>query len=187
MAGKGFADVTTSAKVGSLQKGHAVAFADMDNDGDQDIYIEMGGAYIGDAYQNSFFMNPEQNDNNWVSLDLEGAATNKAAVGSKIKLTFTENGKKRSVYRIVSSGGSFGSQPFKREVGPGQAKTIDEIEIRWNGSGKVQKLQNIAANQFLKIREGMATPEKVLIKKLTFKQGHSHEMPVCVPVVKASI
>ncbi|GGH29929.1 hypothetical protein GCM10007423_17700 [Dyadobacter endophyticus] len=187
IGGKGFADVTTSAKVGSLQKGHSVAFADMDNDGDQDIYIEMGGAYIGDAYQNSFFMNPGQSANNWISVNLEGVAANKAAVGSRIKLTFTENGQKRSVYRVVSSGGSFGSQPFKREIGLGQARTIDEVEIRWNGSGKVQKLQNIAANQFIKIREGAAAPEKVLIKKLTFKHSEKHEAPVCLPVAKASI
>ncbi len=184
--GKGFADVTTSAQVGSLQKGHSVAFADMDNDGDQDIYIEMGGAYVGDAYQNSFFMNPGQNDNNWISINLEGVTANKAAVGSQIKVTFTENGKSRSVYRNVTSGGSFGSAPFKREIGLGQARMIDEIEIRWNGSGKVQKLQHIAANQFIKIREGSG-PEKLLIKKLTFKQSHNHEMPVCLPVVKASI
>jgi hypothetical protein len=184
--GKSFADVTTSAQVGSLQKGHAVAFADMDNDGDQDIYIEMGGAYIGDAYQSSFFMNPGQSDNNWVSIDLEGVKANKASVGSKIKLTFTENGKTRSVYRTVTAGGSFGSAPFKREIGIGQARMIDEVEIRWNGSGTVQKFRGVAANQFLKVREG-AGLEKVSAKKLTFVRDHKHEMPVCLPVAKAQI
>src|SRR5690606_24727060 len=53
ISGKKFADVTASARVGHLQKGHGVSFADVDNDGDQDIYIEMGGAYPGDSYQNS--------------------------------------------------------------------------------------------------------------------------------------
>ncbi len=62
-----------------------------------------------------------------------------------------------------------------------------QIEIRWNGSGKVQKLQNVAANQFIRIREGVPAPEKVLSKKLTFKHSHAHEMPVCVPVAKASM
>src|SRR5204862_1866704 len=45
MNGTSFLDVTTSARVGNLQKGHAVSFADLDNDGDEDIYIKMGGAY----------------------------------------------------------------------------------------------------------------------------------------------
>ena len=184
--GKGFRDVTTSAKVGNLQKGHGVAFADMDNDGDQDIYIDMGGAYIGDAYQSSFFMNPGQSNNNWVSINLEGIMANKAAVGSRLKVTFTENGKTRSVYRTVTSGGSFGSSPFKREIGLGQAQKIDELEIKWNGSGKVQKFQNIAANQFIKIREGDAAPVKVSTKKLTFKYD-KNKVPVCMPIAKAEI
>ena len=41
--GKFFQDVTTAAGVGHLQKGHAVAFGDIDNDGDQDIYEVIGG------------------------------------------------------------------------------------------------------------------------------------------------
>ena len=44
----------------------ACSFADLDNDGDQDIYIEMGGAYSGDAYENSLYLNPGQNNNHWV-------------------------------------------------------------------------------------------------------------------------
>ena len=56
--GKKFADVTGSARVGNLQKGHAVAFADIDNDGDEDIFTETGGAYVGDGYFNSFYLNP---------------------------------------------------------------------------------------------------------------------------------
>jgi len=45
--GKVFQDVTTSGGFGHLQKGHAIAFGDIDNDGDEDIFEEMGGAYSG--------------------------------------------------------------------------------------------------------------------------------------------
>lgn len=45
--GKRFADATNSSRTGNLQKGHGVAIADVDNDGDQDIFIEMGGDYRG--------------------------------------------------------------------------------------------------------------------------------------------
>ncbi|RYZ65061.1 MAG: VCBS repeat-containing protein, partial [Proteobacteria bacterium] len=56
LGGNGFADVTSSARVGSLQKGHGVSFGDLNKDGDLDIHIDMGGAYEGDAYQNSLFI-----------------------------------------------------------------------------------------------------------------------------------
>ncbi|HTF16491.1 MAG TPA: CRTAC1 family protein, partial [Chryseolinea sp.] len=154
LGGRQFVDVTTSARVGHLQKGHGVSFADMDNDGDQDIYIEMGGAFPGDAYQNSFFLNPGQNTNNWICLNLEGTQANRAAIGTRIKLTFHENGVMRHVYRDLNSGGSFGSSPLRREIGIGQATVIDEIEITWSGSRTVQVFHNVKPNQFIHIKEG---------------------------------
>jgi hypothetical protein len=166
IGGEKFADVTASARVGHLQKGHAVSFADMDNDGDQDIYIEMGGAYIGDAYQNSFFMNPGQGSNNWTNIHLTGKKANRVAIGSRLKITFTENGKKRIIYRDVNSGGSFGSSPLRREIGLGTATKIDELEIRWHGSNAVDVFHDIPVNQFIKIAEGEKTFEVVPLKRI---------------------
>lgn len=168
LEGKKFADVTGSARVGHLQKGHGVSFADMDNDGDQDIYSEMGGAYPGDAYQSSFFLNPGQNNHNWICLQLEGIKSNRAAIGSQLKITFTENGSSRSVYRDVNSGGSFGASPLRREIGIGQAAIIDEIEIRWHGSSEVQIFKNIKPNQFLKITEGKSQLEVINLKTINW-------------------
>lgn len=166
--GKRFEDVTASARVGHLQKGHGISFADLDNDGDQDIYIEMGGAYPGDTYQNSFFMNPGQGGNNWICLDLQGMKANRAAIGTRVKVTFTENGVKRSVYRDVNSGGSFGSSPLRREIGIGKATLIDEIEIRWHGSERVDVFKDIKPNQFLKIVEGENKLQPVDLKSFTW-------------------
>ena len=50
--GKFFQDVTTSGGFGNLQKGHGVSFADFDNDGDQDVHEDMGGAVSSDIYPN---------------------------------------------------------------------------------------------------------------------------------------
>ena len=46
--GKRFQDVTTAGNFGHLQKGHGIAFGDLDNDGDQDVFEKMGGAYQAD-------------------------------------------------------------------------------------------------------------------------------------------
>lgn len=164
--GESFADVTNSARVGHLQKGHGVAFADLDNDGDQDIYIEMGGAFPGDAYQNAFFMNPGQSDNNWIYINVEGTTANRDGIGSRIKVVFQENGITRSVYRDVNSGGSFGASPHRREIGIGQATHIDYIEIRWQGSDAVQRFNDIKPNQFIKITEGIDSVERIELDKI---------------------
>jgi hypothetical protein len=177
--GKRFADVTTSSRIGNLQKGHGVAFADLRNTGIQDIFIKMGGAYSGDAYTSSLYVNPGQNNNNWISLKLEGVKANRAAIGSRIKLTFTENGIKRSVYKDVNSGGSFGSSPLQQEIGIGQAKMIDDIEIRWAGSGTVQHFSNVAPDQFLHITEGEDKFEILRLRKLVFKE--KPDVPMSMP------
>ncbi len=177
MGGSRFADVTTSARVGHLQKGHAVAFADMDNDGDQDIYIEMGGAFAGDAYQNAFFMNPGQGNNNWLKIELKGTESNADAIGTTLEVTFTENGVKRTIYSEVNSGGSFGASPLRRELGVGAAKQIDAIKIRWHGSGKVETFNNVGTNQMIRIVEGKKRITKIPCTPFIWKVND----PLCLP------
>lgn len=177
--GKRFADVTISGRVGNLQKGHAVGISDLDNDGDQDIFIEVGGAYTGDAYNNSLYLNPGQNDNRWIKLKLEGKESNRPAIGARIKVTFKENGKTRSVYQDVNSGGSFGSSSLRREIGIGQANMIDEIMITWPRTKKKQVFRNIKPNQFLKITEGSDALEEINLKSLNF-DSNNKTIPICV-------
>jgi hypothetical protein len=152
--GTRFTEITGPARVGSLQKGHAVAFADMNNDGSEDIFVNQGGAYPGDAYQNALYLNPGQNNNNWINLLLEGATSNKAAIGARLKITFTENGHKRSVYREVNSGGSFGANPLRQHIGIGNATIVDELEIKWPASGMIQRFSDMPVRKNFRIKEG---------------------------------
>ncbi len=173
-----FADVTVSSRVGNLQKGHGVAITDLDNDGDNDIFIEVGGAYIGDSYNNSLYLNPGQNDNRWINIQLEGSETNRSAIGTRLKVTFREKGIKRVLYREVNSGGSFGSSALRREIGIGQSNLIDEVEITWAKTGKKQVLRNLKPNQFIKIKEGSNAIAKVNIKKTIFLNQNT-SIPIC--------
>ncbi len=183
ISGKRFADVTSSARVGNLQKGHGVSFADINNDGYQDIFIKVGGAYPGDAFYNSFYVNPGQNQNNWISVLLEGTKSNRSAIGAHIAVAFTENGKRRTVYMDVNSGGSFGANPLRKEIGIGEAKIIDELIIKWPTSGIVQVFKNITPDQFIKITEGNNQIEKMNLRVLKYKSSPGiQNMISCAPV-----
>jgi FG-GAP-like repeat/ASPIC and UnbV len=183
VGGQRFVDVTSSARVGNLQKGHGVSFADLNNDGNQDIFIETGGAYPGDAYYNSLYVNPGQENNNWISVLLEGDKSNRSAIGAHIAVSFTEGGVKRVVYRDVNSGGSFGASPFRKEIGIGKATIIDELIIKWPTSGTVQVFKDIRPCQFLKIRENSDQVEKMDLKILNFdNRNTTRNMIDCAPV-----
>ena len=84
--GKSFVDVTASSGTGELHKGHGVAFADIDNDGDEDIITSIGGAMPGDRHAFRLFENPG-NGNDWISLKLVGVKANRSAIGARIKVT----------------------------------------------------------------------------------------------------
>ncbi len=190
VGGKKFEDVTVPSRTGNLQKGHGVSFADLDNDGDEDIYIKMGGAFPGDAYQSLLFINPGQNRNHWISLDLEGVHCNRAAIGARIKLSFLENGIRRNVYKDVNSGGSFGANPLRQHLGVGMAEVIDSLEIRWAGSsaaaGLVQIFRNVGVNQFLRVREGDSLLARMPIKAFKIRPALIDCAPLPVPRVSAA-
>src|SRR5690606_28366412 len=48
--GREFVDVTAASGTGELHRGHGVAFADLDDDGDQEIEFEVGGITPGDRH-----------------------------------------------------------------------------------------------------------------------------------------
>jgi hypothetical protein len=229
-----FQDVTTAAGMGHLQKGHGVSFADLDHDGDQDIYHSVGGAYEGDFYRNALFENPGHG-NHWITLKLEGVKENRLALGARIKVVVTDSvgrivpdepsdkvgqtvsevgrtvpgeprdstvgrtvpdepspdrvGRtvpgeppdpaERSIHRVVSSGSSFGNNPFRQEIGLGQAKAIKRVEIFWPVTGKTQVLEGLEMDRFYRVRENESKAELWNLPKFKFSRtppaGHTHQ------------
>jgi tetratricopeptide (TPR) repeat protein len=133
--GSHFDDVTYAGGFGHLQKGHGVAFGDIDGDGDQDLFEQMGGAYPGDAYPSALYVNPGF-ENAWITLELEGRRSNRSAIGSRVMVQVRmDTGESREIHRTVGSGGSFGGSSLRLEIGLGRARAVERVEVDWVGGG----------------------------------------------------
>ena len=155
--GEFFQDVTASGGFGQIQKGHGVAFGDIDGDGDQDIYQVLGGAYEGDTFQNALFLNPGHG-NSWVTLRLHGVASNRAAIGARIKVSVVTPTGDRDIHVTVSSGGSFGGSSLQQEIGLGRATAIRTLAITWPATQKTDVYSNVSVNRVYRIQEGDPAP-----------------------------
>ena len=151
--GKFFSDVTAASGTGELHKGHAVAFADIERNGREDLLEEVGGAVPGDAHAFRLFQNPG-NGNDWINLKLVGVKSNRSAIGARIKVTVENEGKgSRSIYRTVGSGGSFGASPLEQHIGLGKSARISQVEVWWPATKTRQIFSNVGKNRFLEIKE----------------------------------
>jgi len=145
-----FGDVTTYvgfARPGN--KGHGVGFVDIDEDGDLDIFAQLGGHYPGDHVRNAFYRNLKANRNHWLEVELRGVKSNRFAVGAQI----TVKAGTLLAYREVKGSEGFGStSPFRQHFGLGGNAKIDSIEIRWP-SGTTHRFTDLEANRIISLKE----------------------------------
>jgi len=159
-AGEKFQDVTTAAGMGHLQKGHGISFGDVDNDGDQDIYAVMGGAYPADGFPNALFQNPG-NANHWLTLRLEGTTSNRSAIGTRIRAILETKDGTRDVFGVVGTGGSFGSSSLQVELGLGGALALRSLEVFWPTTGERTRFEGLAMDRVYHVREGDPSPTEI--------------------------
>ena len=170
--GQSFTDVTFSAGLGHLHKGHGIAFGDLDRDGDQDIFAQIGGFYPADGFENALYENPGHS-NHWISVRLVGVQSNRAAIGARIKLHLEmRDGSRRSVYTHVSSGGSFGASSLEQEMGLGQADRILSMEVFWPTSGIRQVFDDPPLDTRIEVREGEKQYDVLKTRRIKLGAGN---------------
>lgn len=127
-----FDDVSFAGGFAHLQKGHGVAFGDVDGDGDQDVYAVLGGAYEGDAFGNALFQNPGFPGNSYVRLKLVGTRAARSAIGARVRVEAEDaGGREIRRHATVGPGGSFGSTTLTCEIGLGPATRIRAVTVTW--------------------------------------------------------
>ncbi|MES1257342.1 MAG: CRTAC1 family protein [Acidobacteriota bacterium] len=120
------------------------AFGDFNNDGNIDIAVNCND---GPAL---LLRNRGGTGRHWLLVDTIGVRSNRDGIGSRIRIV-AESGAEQFGY--VSTAGSYASASDKRvHFGLGQDARVRLLEIAWP-SGITQRLENVAADQILKVKE----------------------------------
>ena len=165
IGGRRFENVTAAGGFGHLQKGHAVSFGDIDHDGDQDVYMVLGGAYQGDVSRNVLLLNPGHG-NAWITLRLRGTESNRPAIGARISVAVATPDGDRIVHATAGTGGSFGASTLQQEIGLGSATAIRQLTVEWPGSGRRDVYRDVPINRVVLVREGDPTVTPIAVDPL---------------------
>jgi hypothetical protein len=157
--GKRFLDVTTAGGFGHLQTGHGIAFGDVDQDGDEDIFLKVGGAFQGDFYPSVLYENPSSGYR-WITLRLEGTRSSRDAHDARVRIEVDTPAGPRTLHRVVGTGGSFGGSSLQLEVALGDATAIRRVSIDWPVSGPSEHT-GFELDRIYRIVEGESAPHPV--------------------------
>lgn len=120
------------------------AFADFNNDGKMDAVATA----LNEPAE--LWINESTNQHHWLKVKLMGRKSNRDGIGAKIKLTMASG--KTQFNHATTSVGYASSSTGLVHFGLGFETKIRQLEIRWAG-GKIQKLQNLKADQVIVIQE----------------------------------
>jgi len=160
--------VTEGAVVNDGGRSWGCTWADYDNDGNLDLFVANGG--FNDLpvppAESGFLYHNEGGTNNWMILKLVGTASNRSAIGAKVRVLATIGGKSFWQLREISGGSGWCSQnDLRAHFGLRDATTVETVRIEWP-SGIVQEMKNVAAKQFLTVTEqqiGITTPPNLAV------------------------
>ena len=137
------------------------AFGDLDNDGRIDVVVEnIDGKPL-------ILYNEGSSANHWITLQLTGTKSNRAAIGAKIKLTA---GGMTQIDEIRSGGSYLSQNDLRVHFGLGSATKIDSVEIRWP-SGMIDTLKNLSADRFYAVLEGKGVVDREQVRPSVTKRA----------------
>lgn len=142
-----------------LAPGEALAVADLDYDGDEDVLVSAARA-DGSIFGPGAYRNPG-NNNLWVSVRVAGDPSNRFGVGATVRvLAVDARGIRRDYFRTVGAGSATGAS-LRQDFGLGRAKRILRLEVKWPATEQQQSFFQPKDECTLIVREGAKSPETV--------------------------
>jgi len=126
----------------------AVAFGDLDNDGDIDFAVSnMNGTP-------SIYRCDSTGRNHWVMFQARGDQSNRDGIGARITIHSKSIG--QQIWEIKRTLGIYSVSDPRAHFGTGQDSVIDRVEVRWP-SGAHQSFEDVAADRhyLLDEKEGL--------------------------------
>ncbi len=124
---------------------------DYDNDGFVDLFVSSQSATTAGLFHN------EGNGNQFFNLELRGTASNTSAIGARVRLKATINGRAMWQQREINAQNSFnGHNSLRAHFGLGDAAAIDSLLIEWP-MGMTETYTHLAVGQFCRATEGEGT------------------------------
>jgi len=158
--GERFLDVTHASGTGHLQKGHGVAFADLDGDGDQDLFNQLGGFFPVDRFHSALFRNPGFG-NHWLTLELVGTRSSRCATGARLTLELETPAGVRTLHRAHGMVSSYGGSPHRQDIGLGDATRVVRLTVRWPRTQEPQVFPDLPLDAHLRLVEGEPAPVRL--------------------------
>jgi len=140
-----FLDVSGVSGVDSISDGRGSVFADLDNDGDLDIFLTTAQ---GEAHY--LFRNNVGQDSAWLRVDVEGTTAGRDAYGTVVQVKSSAG----LQTKVKSGGGGFLSHHDGRLLfGLGDDEAAEWVEIVWPG-GETQRIDHVPARTALRVTQG---------------------------------
>ena len=141
-----FESVTGNSGSGATvpHSSRGAAFGDYDNDGDIDVLV------MNMNEPPSLLRNEYAGGNHWLSVQLEGTASNRSAIGATVIVTA---GGHRTALPVLSQSSYYSHDDLRLHFGLGSSTTADAVDVRWP-SGLDQRFESVKGDRLITIREG---------------------------------
>ncbi len=141
-----FTKVTGGVITGSIGNSFGCVCGDYDNDGQLDIYV------ANRSNQQNFLFHNSGNNNNWITIKCIGTVSNRAAIGTKVRVKAVINGNPRWQTQEIVPQTGYNSQNLWLHFGLGNASVIDSIKVEWI-NGLTHHFTNVSSNNNIAISE----------------------------------